>query len=39
MLPFESYREVLSEHVEGRHAVASAWAIVIALGVMLVLFA
>jgi hypothetical protein len=39
MLPFESYREVLSEHIEGRHDVASAWIIVIALGVLLVVFA
>jgi len=39
MLPFESYREVLSEHIEGRHMVASAWVIVVALGVLLVMFA
>ncbi len=39
MLPFESYREVLSEHIEGRHVVASAWIIVVALGVLLVVFA
>jgi hypothetical protein len=39
MLPFESYREVLSEHIEGRHVVASAWIIVVALGVLLVMFA
>lgn len=39
MLPFESYRDVLSEHIEGRRVVASAWIIVIALGVLLVVFA
>jgi hypothetical protein len=33
MLPFESHREVLSEHIDGRHVVASA------LGVLLVVFA
>jgi hypothetical protein len=39
MLPFESYREVLSEHIEGRHVVASAWIIAVVLGVLLVIFA
>jgi hypothetical protein len=39
MLPFESYREVLSEHIEGRHVVASAWIVAAALGVLLVMFA
>ena len=39
MLPFESYREVLSEHIEGRHVVASAWIVAVALGVLLVMFA
>lgn len=39
MLPFESYREVLSEHIEGRHVVASAWVIVVALGVLVLMFA
>jgi hypothetical protein len=39
MLPFESYREVLSEHIEGRHVVASAWIIVAALGVLALIFA
>jgi hypothetical protein len=39
MLPFESYREVLSEHIEGRHVVASAWIVAVVLGVLLVLFA
>ena len=35
MTPFESYRDVLSEHVEGRHMVASAWIVVIAVGIVL----
>ena len=39
MLPFESYREVLSEHIEGRHVVASAWIVAVALGVLVVMFA
>jgi hypothetical protein len=39
MLPLNSYRDVLSEHIQGRHVVASAWIIVVALGVLLVMFA
>lgn len=39
MLPFESYREVLSEHIEGRHVIASAWIVAIAVGVLLMIFA
>ena len=39
MLPLYSYRDVLSEHIQGRHVVASAWIIVVALGVLLVMFA
>jgi hypothetical protein len=39
MLPFESYREVLSEHIQGRHVVASAWIVAAALAVLLVMFA
>jgi hypothetical protein len=39
MLPFESYREVLNEHIEGRHLVASAWIVAVALGVLAVMFA
>ena len=39
MLPFESYREVLSEHIEGRHVVASAWIVLVAVSVLLVMFA
>lgn len=38
MSPFESYRDVLSAHVEGRHMVASAWIIVGALVVLLAMF-
>ena len=39
MLPFESYRDVLSEHIQSRHMVASAWIVAVALGVLLVMFA
>jgi hypothetical protein len=39
MLPFESYREVLSEHIEGRHVIASAWIVAVAVGVLLMIFA
>lgn len=39
MLPFESYHEVLSEHGQGRHLVASAWIVVATLGVLLAMFA
>jgi hypothetical protein len=40
MLPFESYREVLSEHIEGRHLVASAWIVAVVSAVLLlVMFA
>jgi hypothetical protein len=39
MLPFESYREVLSERIAGRHVVASAWIVVVAAGVLLMMFA
>lgn len=39
MLPLDSYREVLSEHIQGRHVVASAWIIVLAVGVLLVMLA
>jgi hypothetical protein len=39
MLPFESYRDVLSEHVQGRHLVASAWIVVATLGVLLAMVA
>ena len=39
MLPFDSYRDVLSEHIQGRHMVASAWVVVVALGVLVVMLA
>jgi hypothetical protein len=39
MLPFESYRDVLSEHIEGRHVVASAWIVVAALAVLALILA
>ena len=37
MLPFESYRDVLSEHIQGRHMVASAWVVAVALRLLLVM--
>jgi hypothetical protein len=37
MTPFEPYRDVLSEHIAGRHMVASAWIVVIAVGIVLML--
>ena len=39
MLPFESYRDVLSVHGQSRHMVASAWIVAIALGVLLMMLA
>jgi hypothetical protein len=39
MLSFDSYREVLSEHVRGHHVVGSAWFVVAAIIVFLVAFA
>jgi len=39
MLSFDSYREVLSEHARGHHVVASAWFVVVAIIVFLVVFA
>lgn len=39
MLPFDSYRDVLSEHGRGHHLVASAWIVVAVLAVLLVIFA
>jgi hypothetical protein len=39
MLPFDSYRDVLSEHARGHHIVASAWIVVAVLAVLLVIFA
>lgn len=39
MLPYSSYREVLSEHGRGRHVVVSAWFIVAAIAVFLIMVA
>jgi hypothetical protein len=39
MLPWDSYRDVLSEHARGHHLVTSAWIIVAVLAVLLVTFA
>ena len=39
MLSFDSYREVLSEHARGHHVVISAWLIVAAIAVFLVMLA
>jgi hypothetical protein len=39
MLPFDSYRDVLTEHARGHHFVISAWIVVVALGVLLVILA
>jgi hypothetical protein len=36
MLPFDSYRDVLSEHGPGRHVVTSAWCIVAVVVVLIV---
>jgi hypothetical protein len=38
MLEWDSYRDVLSEHARGRHVVASAWLIVAALAMLVVIF-
>jgi hypothetical protein len=39
MWPLDSYRDVLSEHARSPHLVGSAWIILLALAVLLVLFA
>jgi hypothetical protein len=39
MLPFDSYRDVLSEHARGHHFVTSAWFIVVAIAVFVVVAA
>ena len=39
MLSFDSYREVLSEHARGHHFVKSAWFIVIALVIFVIVLA
>ena len=38
MLPFDSYRDVLSEHAKDHHLVTSAWIVVGVLAVLIVLF-
>ena len=38
MLPFDSYRDVLVEHACDHHFVISAWIVVAALAVLVVLF-
>lgn len=39
MLPFDSYREVLSEHARGHHVLISAWFIVAAVAVFIIMLA
>jgi hypothetical protein len=39
MFSFDSYREVLSEHAGRGHIVGAAWALLIVLGIVIVLFA
>lgn len=39
MLPFDSYREVLSEHARGHHVLTSAWFIVAAVAVFMIMLA
>ena len=39
MLEFDSYREVLIEHARGRYLVKSAWFVVIAIAVFLIVSA
>ena len=38
MLSFDSYRDVLREHARGHHFVGSAWFVVVAIIVFLVVF-
>jgi hypothetical protein len=38
MLSFDSYREVLSEHARGHNFVKSAWFVVVAVAVFLIVF-
>jgi hypothetical protein len=38
MLSFDSYRDVLSEHARGHHFVKSAWFVVVAVAVFLIVF-
>ena len=39
MLPFDSYRDVLSEHARGHHLVWSAWIVLVVLAGLVVVFA
>lgn len=39
MWPLDSYREVLSEHARGHHRVTSAWIVVAALLLLVVVLA
>ena len=39
MLPWDSYLDVLNEHARSHHVVASAWLVVAALAVLVVIFA
>jgi hypothetical protein len=38
-MPWDSYRDVLSEHARENHLIASAWIVVAVLAVLLVAFA
>jgi hypothetical protein len=39
MLPFDSYREVLSEHARGHHLIKSAWVVAAVVAALLTIFA
>lgn len=39
MLPFNSYLDVLSEHARGHHVLASAWLVVAAVAVSIIMMA
>jgi hypothetical protein len=39
MLPFNSYLDVLSEHARGHHVLASAWFVVAAVAVFIIMLA
>jgi hypothetical protein len=39
MWPWDSYRDVLSEHARSHHIVGSAWIILVALAVLVILLA
>jgi hypothetical protein len=38
MLPWDSYRDVLSEHTRDHHLVTSAWVVAAAVAVLVVIF-